>query len=107
MSAGTLVVVGSVALDSIEWPACGMKDDILGGAATFFSVAASYFAKPHLVGVVGADMPEEHLTFLRSRGVDLGGLDRIAGGKIAEEWEIFDLMGMMQQLGVIPAPGQP
>ncbi len=34
-------------------------------------------------------------------------IDRIAGGKIAEEWEIFDLMGMMQQLGVIPAPGQP
>ncbi len=81
MSAGTLVVVGSVALDSIEWPACGPKDDILGGAATFFSVAASYFAKPHLVGVVGADMPEEHLTFLRSRGVDLGGLERIAGGR--------------------------
>jgi sugar/nucleoside kinase (ribokinase family) len=80
-SKGSLVVVGSVALDTIDWPARGECPDVLGGAATFFSVASSYFAKPRLVGVVGDDLPKEHLDFLAGRGVDLAGLERIAGGK--------------------------
>jgi len=52
-----LVVVGSVALDSVETQA-GRRDDVLGGSASFFSVAASFFARPQLVAVVGADFPE-------------------------------------------------
>lgn len=74
----SLVVVGSVALDSVETP-FGKKDDVLGGSATFFSTAASFFTKTDVVAVVGEDFPEEHLEFLRSRGVGLDGLTREKG----------------------------
>ncbi|HXU72762.1 MAG TPA: PfkB family carbohydrate kinase [Polyangia bacterium] len=77
MSKG-LVVVGSVALDSVEANGT-VHDDVLGGSASFFSTAASYFAPVKLVAVVGEDMPEQHLSFLGSRGVDLTGLERAKG----------------------------
>jgi sugar/nucleoside kinase (ribokinase family) len=73
-----LVVVGSVALDSVEANGT-VHDDVLGGSASFFSTAASYFAPVRLVAVVGEDMPEQHLSFLGSRGVDLTGLERAKG----------------------------
>jgi sugar/nucleoside kinase (ribokinase family) len=73
-----LVVVGSVALDSVEIKG-KMHDDLLGGSASFFATAASYFAPVKLVAVVGDDFPKEHLEFLRARGVDLGGLEKRAG----------------------------
>ncbi|HEX8833034.1 MAG TPA: PfkB family carbohydrate kinase [Abditibacteriaceae bacterium] len=75
-----LLIVGSVALDSIETPA-GQIDNALGGAATYGSVAASLFAPVHLVGVVGEDFPTEHIDFLKSRNIDLAGLQIIEGGK--------------------------
>lgn len=74
----SLLVVGSVALDSVETPA-GSRSEILGGSATFFSVSASLFAPVRLVAVVGEDFPAEHLDPLRSRGVDLAGLARVPG----------------------------
>ena len=74
-----LLIVGSVALDSVETPS-GVVDDALGGAATYGAVAASLFAPVHLVGVVGEDFPSEHLEFLRGRGVDLEGLQIVEGG---------------------------
>jgi sugar/nucleoside kinase (ribokinase family) len=74
-----LLIVGSVALDSIETPS-GHVDNALGGAATYSSVAASLFAPIHLVGVVGEDFPAEHLEFLKSRGIDLAGLQVVEGG---------------------------
>jgi sugar/nucleoside kinase (ribokinase family) len=73
-----LVVVGSVALDSVEANGT-VHDDVLGGSASFFSTAASYFTPVKLVAVVGDDMPEQHLSFLGSRGVDLTGLERARG----------------------------
>jgi sugar/nucleoside kinase (ribokinase family) len=73
-----LVVVGSVALDSVEANGT-VHDDVLGGSASFFSTAASYFAPVKLVAVVGEDMPEQHLQFLAKRGVDLTGLERAHG----------------------------
>jgi sugar/nucleoside kinase (ribokinase family) len=76
----SILVVGSVAYDNLETPE-GKRDDVLGGAATHFSTSASFFAKVHLVGVVGGDFQEEHVEFLRSRGVDLEGLEVIAEGK--------------------------
>jgi sugar/nucleoside kinase (ribokinase family) len=73
-----LVVVGSVAFDSIE--ARGVKkEQVLGGSASFFSVAASYFAPVKLVGVVGDDFPAAHEQFLAGRGVDVGGLEHARG----------------------------
>ncbi|HKJ92528.1 MAG TPA: PfkB family carbohydrate kinase, partial [Longimicrobiales bacterium] len=74
----SLLVVGSVALDSIETP-FGRADDTIGGSATFFSAAASLFHPVQLVGVVGSDYPTEELAFLSDRGVDLAGLDRAEG----------------------------
>jgi sugar/nucleoside kinase (ribokinase family) len=74
-----VLVVGSVAIDSVETPS-GKADDALGGAATFGSVAASLFAPVHLVGVVGSDFPAEHVEFLRTRGIDLAGLQIVEGG---------------------------
>jgi len=74
----SLLVVGSVALDSVETP-FGRREEVLGGSATFFSVCASFFGPVRLVAVVGEDFPEEHVRFLASRGVDLGGLVRRSG----------------------------
>ncbi|HEU4383359.1 MAG TPA: PfkB family carbohydrate kinase [Anaeromyxobacteraceae bacterium] len=73
-----LLVVGSVALDSVETP-FGHRDEVLGGSGTYFSVCASFFGPVRLVAVVGQDFPEEHLRFLESRQVDLAGLERRSG----------------------------
>ncbi|MCY1023135.1 PfkB family carbohydrate kinase [Pyxidicoccus sp. MSG2] len=74
----SLLVVGSVALDSVETP-FGQKEDILGGSATYFSTSASFFTPARVVAVVGEDFPEAHLNFLRGRGIDLEGLTRESG----------------------------
>ena len=70
----SLLVVGSVAYDGIETP-FGKTDRILGGSATYLSLAASYFAKQiNLVGVVGRDFSDEDIQVLKSRSIDLEGL---------------------------------
>lgn len=74
----SLLVVGSVALDSVETP-FGKEEDVLGGSATFFSTAASFFTPVRLVAVVGEDFPERHVSFLQQRGIDLSGLVRQPG----------------------------
>jgi sugar/nucleoside kinase (ribokinase family) len=70
---GELVVVGSVALDSVKTP-FGAVEEALGGSATYFSYSASFFTKVRLVAVVGKDFPRDHLNRLEQRGVDLSGL---------------------------------
>jgi sugar/nucleoside kinase (ribokinase family) len=74
----SLLVVGSVALDSVETP-FGLKEDVLGGSATYFSTSASFFAPVKVVAVVGEDFPQAHLDFLSSRGVDIAGVTREKG----------------------------
>src|SRR6476619_4987317 len=77
----SLLVVGSLALDTIETP-FGKAERTLGGSATFISVAASYFIQPvRLVGVVGGDFPKHELEFLESREIDMDGLQIIESGK--------------------------
>jgi sugar/nucleoside kinase (ribokinase family) len=72
-------VVGSVAFDSVRTPH-GQAEEALGGAATYFSVAASILHRPiHLVGVVGTDFPAEVVTMLEERGIDCAGLIRTEG----------------------------
>ena len=73
-----LLVVGSVALDSVETP-FGRADNVLGGSGTFFSAAASLLTPVQLVGVVGSDYPMAQLEPLAKRGVDLAGLERAEG----------------------------
>jgi sugar/nucleoside kinase (ribokinase family) len=74
----SLVVVGSVALDTVETPA-ERREDLLGGSATYFAYAASFFAPVRVVGVVGEDFPSAGLDLLRERDVDLAGLVRKPG----------------------------
>jgi sugar/nucleoside kinase (ribokinase family) len=73
-----ILVVGSVAFDSVETP-FGRGDDVLGGSATYFSTSASFFTGVQLVAVVGDDFPDEPRQFLSSRGVDLAGLQTQPG----------------------------
>jgi len=75
-----LVVVGSVAIDNVETPR-ERRDNLLGGSATHFSYAASFFTSVRLVGVVGEDWPAEHTKLLDGRGIDTSGLSVIEGGQ--------------------------
>lgn len=70
----SLLVVGTVALDSVKTP-FGNVDNALGGSATYFSTSASYFADVRLVAVIGEDFPKEHIQFLKSKNIDVRGLE--------------------------------
>ena len=76
----SLLVVGSIAFDSVETPT-DRRDNVIGGSATYFSYAASYFTDVNLVGVVGEDWPEEHTQLLQSRKINTEGLDIKPGEK--------------------------
>jgi sugar/nucleoside kinase (ribokinase family) len=80
----SLVIVGSVAFDTIRTP-WGDREKIVGGSGTYCSLAASFFTRPRVVGVVGRDFPRKTLAELRSHGVDLAGL-KIKAGKTFH-WE--------------------
>ena len=74
----SLLVVGSVALDSVETP-FGKADGVIGGSATFFSASASLLSRVQVVGVVGDDYPMDELKPLERRGVDFAGLEKAKG----------------------------
>lgn len=86
----SLVVVGSVAYDGVETPH-GRVDRMLGGAATYISLSASFFTKTRIVAVVGDDFADEDTRLLAGRGIDLEGLERVPGktffwaGKYSED----------------------
>ena len=75
-----LLVVGSVAIDTVETPK-ETRENVLGGSAVFFSYAASYFTRVRLVGVVGEDWPAEHTRLLDRQGIDTSGLQVVPGAK--------------------------
>ncbi|MER3420949.1 MAG: sugar kinase, partial [Chloroflexota bacterium] len=75
----SILVVGSVAYDTIETP-FGKVERVLGGSASYFAAAASLYAPVRLVAVVGSDFRQADFDFLRGRGVDLRGL-QVAGGR--------------------------
>ncbi len=70
----SLLVVGSVAFDSVRTP-YGEAHEVLGGSAVYCAVAASFFTQVRLIAVVGADFGEEPMRLLRGRGIDLTGLE--------------------------------
>jgi sugar/nucleoside kinase (ribokinase family) len=74
----SLLVVGSVALDTVETPR-ERRERVLGGSASFFSSVASLVTPVRLVAVVGDDFPREHLEFFSTREIDLDGLQRVSG----------------------------
>ena len=73
-----MLIVGSLAFDSVETPA-GSVEMALGGSASFASIAASYYAAPGVVGVVGEDFEDHHIARLQEHGVDVGGVERVDG----------------------------
>jgi len=73
-----ILVVGSIALDSIETP-FGKQNEILGGSASYFSLSASFFEKVRVVAVVGDDFSEKYIKFLSRRNIDLKGLQKEKG----------------------------
>jgi hypothetical protein len=86
-----ILTVGSVAFDSIKTP-FGEASRVVGGAATFFSVAASFFTDVRLVGVVGEDFRDEQMQVFGGRRIDLAGLQRVAGETFRWKGEYsFDL----------------
>jgi sugar/nucleoside kinase (ribokinase family) len=76
----SLLVVGSIAIDTVETP-WGRQADLLGGSASHFSLAARFFTPVKLVSVVGGDWPQEHTKFLADRGIDVSGIQVVPGGK--------------------------
>ena len=92
-----IAVIGSVAFDDIETPG-GRADDVLGGSATHFAVAASFFAPVHLIAVVGDDFPKAERDYLASRGIDLSGLESRPGktfrwtGRYHEDLNVRDTL---------------
>ena len=74
----SVLVVGTVAFDSIETPS-GSAERILGGSASYFSLAASFFTSVRIVGVIGQDFPKEYLELFSQRQIDLEGVQREKG----------------------------
>src|SRR3990170_1271795 len=74
----SVLVVGSVALDSIETPFGGVQD-VLGGSASYFSLAASLFTDVKIVAIVGDDFPEEYIGLFKSKGIELKGIQKASG----------------------------
>ncbi|MFH1347647.1 MAG: PfkB family carbohydrate kinase [Candidatus Margulisiibacteriota bacterium] len=74
----SVLIVGSIGLDTIETP-FGKKKDILGGSAIHASVSSSFYTDTAMVGVAGSDFPKEHLEFLRSRNIDVSGIQILPG----------------------------
>lgn len=99
-----LIIVGSVALDTVKTP-FGQVKDALGGAATYASYAASFFAKPQIVGVVGGDFPKQHLQLLHQRGIGTDGIEIDKKGKTFRwegyyEYDMNEAKTVSTELGV-------
>jgi sugar/nucleoside kinase (ribokinase family) len=95
----SVLVVGTVAFDSIETP-FGSAERILGGSASYFALAASFFTPVRIVGVIGGDFPAEYLELFTQRGVDLEGLKREPGetfywrGRYHEDINVRDTLDL-------------
>ena len=79
-----MLIVGSVATDTVKTP-FGKREDVLGGSATFSSISASFFTRPHIVAVVGEDFPKKYISLFRARGIGTEGIE-VAKGKTFH-WE--------------------
>ena len=99
----SLLITGSVALDSVKTP-LQEHHDLLGGSASYASVAASFFGPVQMVGIVGTDFPEKYLALYRKHGIDLDGL-QIADGKTFRwsgeyEWDLNKRRTLSVELNV-------
>ncbi len=93
----SILVVGSVAVDTIQVPA-GNRTRILGGACTYFATAASLYTEVRMVGVVGNDFPQEHMHFFQGRNIDLRGLQVVEGKTFSWSGRYGDDLGDAETL---------
>jgi len=93
----SVLVVGSISLDTVETPV-GKVTDVVGGSTTYFSCAASYFAPVRIVGIVGEDFPRAEIEFLKARQVDLTGLKIVPGKTFRWGGKYFDNMNQRDTL---------
>ncbi|MDD5130017.1 MAG: PfkB family carbohydrate kinase [Candidatus Omnitrophica bacterium] len=100
----SIIVLGTVALDSVKTP-FGRRKELLGGSAAHFSMAARLFTKVNLIAIVGSDFPRQHVTFLRDKGLNLNSL--IVGDGKTFRWEgqyqgdLNSALTLNTQLGVL------
>jgi sugar/nucleoside kinase (ribokinase family) len=99
-----ITVVGSIAYDTVKTP-FGERERMLGGAAVHFALAASFFDEVRVVGPVGEDFGDAQIEVMSRRGVDIGGIERIAGGKTffwqgEYGWDLNTRETLDTQLGV-------
>src|SRR5947207_6157407 len=90
----SLLVTGSIGIDTVETP-FGRRDDVIGGSAIYFSYAPSFFTPVRLVGVVGDDCPPKMLNVFEGRDVDAAGLELRKGSKTFR-WHGSHLKGMKE-----------
>lgn len=100
----SITVVGSIAYDTVKTP-FGERERMLGGAATHFALAASFFDEVRVVGPVGEDFGERQLEIMRTRDVDVGDVERVVGGKTffwhgEYGWDLNSRETLDTQLGV-------
>lgn len=95
----SLLVVGTVAFDSVRTP-FGQRESVLGGSATYFSYSASFYSPVRLVSVVGADFPKEHVDLLTRRRIDTAGLVKRQGKTFAWSGKYEGDMNEAQTLDV-------
>ena len=99
-----ITVVGSIAYDTVRTP-FGARERMLGGAAVHFALAASFFDDVCVVGPVGDDFGDQQLDVMRRRGVDVSGIEQVAGGKTffwegEYGWDLNSRETIDTQLGV-------
>ena len=94
-----VLIVGSIALDTVKTPA-EEHADLLGGSASYAAVAASFFTSTQLVGVVGSDFPEAHVSYFQSRGIDLAGLQKVEGASFRWSGEYMTDMNVRETRSV-------
>src|SRR5947209_19518444 len=101
----SITVVGSIAFDAVKTP-FGSRQRMLGGAATHFALAASFFDTVHVVGPVGDDFGEEDMAVLATRGTEVADVDRVSGGRTffwrgEYGWERSSREALATELGAI------
>ena len=95
----SVLIVGSIALDTVKTPA-EEHADLLGGSASYAAVAASFFTSTQLVGIVGNDFPDAHVAYFQSRGIDLAGLQKVEGASFRWSGEYMTDMNVRETRSV-------
>ena len=85
----SIVVVGSIAFDTIKTPH-GKRERALGGAANYFAMAAHFFSQVHIIGIIGEDFPPSHLELLGTKNISINGIERALGKSFHWEGEYTD-----------------